>query len=69
MVYICGRGVGKWILRLMQEYFKADSGTSEPQDLSEKGISFFFVTFGLQIVHVVLFEGEKPMKVANQFSI
>eukprot|EP00261_Vitis_vinifera_P016553 XP_010645693.1 PREDICTED: crossover junction endonuclease MUS81 isoform X3 [Vitis vinifera] len=37
LVYICGRGVGKWILRLMQEYFKADSGTSEPQDLSEKG--------------------------------
>ncbi|RVW28099.1 Crossover junction endonuclease MUS81, partial [Vitis vinifera] len=31
------KGVGKWILRLMQEYFKADSGTSEPQDLSEKG--------------------------------
>ena len=30
---------------------------------------FFFVTFGLQIVHVALFEGEKPMKVANQFSI
>lgn len=31
------KGVGKWILRLMQEYFKTDSGTSEPQDLSEKG--------------------------------
>ncbi|KAK4841777.1 hypothetical protein QYF36_010280 [Acer negundo] len=31
------KGVGKWILKLMQEFFRAGSGNSEPEDLTEKG--------------------------------
>ncbi|KAK3223842.1 hypothetical protein Dsin_010867 [Dipteronia sinensis] len=30
------KGVGKWILKLMQEFFRADSGNSEPEDLTDK---------------------------------
>lgn len=31
------RGVGKWILKLMQEFFETDSGGSEPEELTAKG--------------------------------
>ncbi|KAJ4842727.1 hypothetical protein Tsubulata_046051 [Turnera subulata] len=31
------RGVGKWILKLMQRYFDDGSGNSEPEDLTRKG--------------------------------
>ncbi|THG05642.1 hypothetical protein TEA_000827 [Camellia sinensis var. sinensis] len=31
------KGVGKWILRLMQEYFGTDSGASEQEDITKKG--------------------------------
>ncbi|XP_040992657.1 crossover junction endonuclease MUS81 isoform X2 [Juglans microcarpa x Juglans regia] len=31
------KGVGKWILRLMQGFFEAGSGGSEPEDLSKEG--------------------------------
>ncbi|KAK9123269.1 hypothetical protein Sjap_012871 [Stephania japonica] len=31
------KGVGKWVLRLMQEFFKRDSGSSEGDELPEKG--------------------------------
>ncbi|KAK0573535.1 hypothetical protein LWI29_009596 [Acer saccharum] len=31
------KGVGKWILKLMQEFFRAGSGNSEPEDLTEMG--------------------------------
>ncbi|KAI8026901.1 Crossover junction endonuclease MUS81 [Camellia lanceoleosa] len=31
------KGVGKWILRLMQEYFGIDSGASEQEDITKKG--------------------------------
>ncbi|KAH9709922.1 Crossover junction endonuclease MUS81 [Citrus sinensis] len=30
------KGVGKWILKLMQEFFETDSGGSEPEDLTAK---------------------------------
>ncbi|PSS09951.1 Crossover junction endonuclease [Actinidia chinensis var. chinensis] len=33
------KGVGKWILRLMQEFFKTDSGASDHEDLTKKGKS------------------------------
>ncbi|XP_042957292.1 crossover junction endonuclease MUS81 isoform X5 [Carya illinoinensis] len=31
------KGVGKWILRLMQGFFETGSGASEPEDLSKEG--------------------------------
>ncbi|WCJ39011.1 Crossover junction endonuclease MUS81 [Euphorbia peplus] len=31
------KGVGKWILKLMQGFFDSGSGSSEPEDLTEKG--------------------------------
>ncbi|KAJ4711569.1 Crossover junction endonuclease MUS81 [Melia azedarach] len=31
------KGVGKWILRLVQEFFEAESASSEPEDLTDKG--------------------------------
>ncbi|GMN53715.1 hypothetical protein TIFTF001_022837 [Ficus carica] len=31
------KGVGKWILKLMQGFFKNDANISEPEDLSQKG--------------------------------
>ncbi|KAL5760348.1 hypothetical protein ACOSQ2_019186 [Xanthoceras sorbifolium] len=31
------KGVGKWILRLMQEFFQMGSGGSEPEDVTGKG--------------------------------
>ncbi|KAK9157375.1 hypothetical protein Scep_003949 [Stephania cephalantha] len=31
------KGVGKWVLRLMQEFFKRDSGSSGEDELPEKG--------------------------------
>jgi hypothetical protein len=34
---LCYRGVGKWILRLMQGFFETGSGSSEPEDLTKKG--------------------------------
>lgn len=33
------RGVGKWILRLMQGFFGTGSGGSEAEDLTKKGMS------------------------------
>lgn len=35
---LCGRGVGKMILRLMQGFFGTSSGGTEPADLTKKGI-------------------------------
>ena len=67
LVYFFDRGVGKLVLRLMQEYFKTDSGTSEPQDLLKKGNFCGYIW--LQIVYVLLFEGKKQPKITNQFSI
>ena len=32
------RGVGKWIVRLMQGFFDNGSGSSEPEDLTKKGM-------------------------------
>jgi len=32
------RGVGKWIVRLMEGFFDNGSGSSEPEDLTKKGM-------------------------------
>ena len=34
---LCYRGVGKWILKLMQGFFETGSGSSESEDLAGKG--------------------------------
>lgn len=34
---LCYRGVGKWILKLLQGFFETGSGSSEPEDLAGKG--------------------------------
>lgn len=38
LIFWC-RGVGKWILKLMQGFFDTGSGSSEPEDVTKKGTS------------------------------
>lgn len=42
---VFARGVGKWILRLMQGFFKTDDdvGASDAEQVPQKGM-FFFVS-------------------------
>lgn len=43
VVILIYRGVGKWILKLMQGFFDNGSGSLEPEDLTGKGTKTAFV--------------------------